>query len=65
MGSLRVKPAPGKQARFQDHPFPLLPEGGALVPDTPYWRRRLVCGDVTFCAEPKPAPKSTKQNKEG
>lgn len=44
---MRVKPAEGRKVR---DPASLqhLPEGGAEVPDTSYWRRRLQAGDVVL-----------------
>ena len=50
---LKVKPAGPDRAV----PYPmtnvLLPEAGAEVPDTAYWRRRLRDGDVVE-VDPKP-----------
>lgn len=36
-----------------------LPEGGAQVPDSPYWRRRIRAGDVVVTTPPRPAPKAS------
>ncbi|KWT89352.1 MULTISPECIES: DUF2635 domain-containing protein [unclassified Variovorax] len=50
-----VKAAPGLVIRdpvFLD----LLPEEGREVPDSDYWQRRLLDGDVVKATPPKPAP---------
>ncbi len=50
-----VKPAPGRMVRdpiSKRH----LPGGGAEVPATNYWLRRLDAGDVVAAEPPKPAP---------
>lgn len=38
-----------------------LPEGGALVEDSAYWRRRLRDGDVALVEPAKAAPKPEKK----
>lgn len=47
--TLVVRPAPGVRVR---DPFTRahLAAGGATVPDTTYWRRRLIAGDVVLAA---------------
>jgi hypothetical protein len=42
--AVTIKPAPGLKVRKPDGP--LLPEEGATVELTSYWRRRLAAGDV-------------------
>jgi len=63
---LRVKPAPGKGARYQWPDKRILPAEGANVPRSGYWWRRLVRGDVVICdppeieqAAPEAAPEKT------
>jgi len=51
---LRVKPAPGKGARYQWPDKRILPAEGANVPRSAYWARRLMRGDVVPCAPPAP-----------
>lgn len=53
--TLVVKPAPGRRVRDPRTKQPL-PETGAEVPDSVYWRRRLADGDVVRIAPAAPAP---------
>lgn len=48
-----VKPArPGLILRQPEHGWTPLPEEGALVPPTSYWRRRLKDGDIVIAKRP-------------
>lgn len=51
---MRVKPAPGRLARDPRSKLPV-PEGGADVPESSYWTRRLASGDVVRVDEAAPA----------
>jgi|LGVE01.1.fsa_nt_gb hypothetical protein len=44
MQTVKIKPAPGLRVRTPDGG--LLPEAGATVELTSYWRRRIAAGDV-------------------
>ena len=63
MQKRRVKAAPGRLVRDPKTMQPL-PEDGAVVPWTLYWRRRFAAGDVVEAGKPqkkkrpqeKPAP---------
>lgn len=37
-----------------------LPDGGANVPDSNYWRRRLLAGDVVLVEQKQPKAKAAK-----
>lgn len=51
---LFVKPArPGLIIRQPERAAQPLPETGALVPPTAYWRRRLNDGDIVIAKRPK------------
>lgn len=50
---LFVKPArPGLIVRQPEHGGAPIPEEGALVPPTTYWRRQLKVGDVVIAKRP-------------
>ena len=55
---MRVKPPLGKQVRDPDPPYKLI-DGEVNVPQSNYWLRRLVKGDV-FLVGPKPEAKPKK-----
>jgi hypothetical protein len=64
---MRVKPAiPGLLVSNPEAlpPMPrFLPQEGAEVPDTEYWRRRLRDGDVTQIQD-EPEPATSRRGKE-
>jgi hypothetical protein len=47
MELILVKPAPGLKVRDPDTRLHI-PDDGAEVPDTNYWRRRIKAGDVSL-----------------
>jgi hypothetical protein len=57
MDTMTVKPVPGMTVRDPETRAEL-PAGGASVPRTSFWLRRLVAGDVAPCDAPQPAPVS-------
>jgi hypothetical protein len=50
---VRVKPTTKGAVIRDPHTKRPLPDDGADVPDTSFWRRRLRAGDVVFVEEPK------------
>ena len=66
MNTLRVKAAPGikfpVEGKWRDY---LTEEAARTVPDTPYYRRALVDGDLLDASEPasEPAAEATKSAK--
>lgn len=54
--TLHVMPVPGRLVRLGGLP---LPAGGAQVPDTTYWHRRLAEGDVSLVQPPVQTPDPT------
>ncbi|MDB5596285.1 MAG: hypothetical protein JWM36_3246 [Hyphomicrobiales bacterium] len=53
---LFVKPAAGAILPNPDRMFAPLAADGELVPDTAFWRRRIIAGDVTREAVPAETP---------
>jgi hypothetical protein len=53
-----VKPAPGLKVRDPVSRLHL-PLGGAEVPNTSFWIRRLQCGDVIEAKPPQPSATTT------
>lgn len=53
---MKVKPAGPDRAIPYEGTRELLPDDGAEVPNTAYWRRRLRDGDVVLIEEPPKAP---------
>lgn len=51
MNTMKVYPVAGRLVR---HPGTgeTVPAAGLIVPRSPYWLRRLACGDVTTAPEP-------------
>ena len=59
METIFVRPAPGARVRDPATKAPI-PDIGLLVPNTGYWQRRILAGDVvvtTEAAQPKPKSK--------
>lgn len=46
MQTAHLRPAPGRRVRYPDNPARILDDGGAKVPLSPYWLRRIAAGDV-------------------
>lgn len=61
--TLFLKPRRGLVVRDPDTAA-VLPEGGARVPDSRYWRRRLASGDVER-SRPAPKPRASKKPETG
>lgn len=56
-----VKPAPGRQVRYPEPPYELMPPEGGNVSGSQYWLRRLVKGDVVFAVAPEPTARTTRE----
>lgn len=50
---MRVRPRAGLILRDPKARDRILPAEGARVPDTSFWRRRILCGDVILIKEPE------------
>jgi hypothetical protein len=48
--TITVRAVPGRLVRDQVSKTPI-PESGARVPDSQFWRRRIACGDVALVEE--------------
>lgn len=56
MTDIFVKPAPGGRVRMPERGSQVMPEGGAHVPDTPYYQALLAAGDVVLADVPSQQP---------
>lgn len=64
MSRLYLKPGfPGAVVR-DEHTKRPLPEDGAWVNDTPYWRRRMACGDAALAESTAVPARSAPADKE-
>lgn len=54
---LHLRPCAGRVCRDPDANYAPLPDAGASVRNTPYWRRRIAAGDA------KAVPAQTKPSK--
>lgn len=49
---MRIKPAQGRQVRLPDPPYRVIEDTDIInVPESNYWLRRLVKGDVVLVAD--------------
>jgi Protein of unknown function (DUF2635) len=58
---MKIKPANPALKIPYEGTLLMLPDDGADVPDTQYWRRRLRDGDVVLVDAPSPPPPRTPQ----
>jgi hypothetical protein len=59
MSAIRVTPVAGARVRNPSRDFAVLPAAGDTVPDSLFWRRREIAGEVAItdpAAEPAPSP---------
>lgn len=67
---MKVKPAEGRQVRMPDPPYRVIEDTDVInVPESNYWLRRLVKGDVVLVDDapveaPITTPKKSKKGKE-
>ena len=55
---MRIRPLHNLKVRFPEPPYPFLADAGDDVPESSYWFRKLVRGDVSLCDDIDQKPKS-------